>query len=238
MSVVTSGPPVSRPRLLRGRGFKAAAQWVGLEVAARWGLAVLLLSVGLGLLLADAVASTVGLLLLALFFRRKIRGEGASSASFGYRRSGGILAAGLLSGVALLAIASGAQEIDLRVFPGLAQDSEALLSSIVQGGPVAAGALLVVNGAFVPIVEEFAWRGYIQTTLTDALGVRGGIGATALLFAGKHMLVDLSFNRSVTLLLGGLALGMIRQWKGTTASTIAHIVLNLVATAMAVASAL
>ena len=233
----------------RGReGFKAAIQWTAIELGAAWGLgALLLISMGwdpstpselpASSIWALVVPLAASLLFLTSFFRRKIHHERLDFADLGYHRSLRTGVAGLTLGTFLILLVLGTEQIDLRLFPGLAKDTEELLRQIAQGGSVAAGALLVVNGGFAPIVEELVWRGYIQTKMTQAWGTWFGITATALLFAGKHMLVDASFNRTTTLLVGAVALGVVRQWRGTTASTVAHLLLNLVATAYGIAEA-
>ncbi|WP_129116232.1 CPBP family intramembrane glutamic endopeptidase [Halegenticoccus tardaugens] len=52
--------------------------------------------------------------------------------------------------------------------------------------------ILVVNGVVVPITEELAWRGVIQTALTDTYGTTIAIVVTATAFVLKHLFVDLS----------------------------------------------
>lgn len=92
---------------------------------------------------------------------------------------------------------------------------------------------LVGNGVVVPIAEELAWRGVIQTALTESYGHYVAIVVTALAFVGKHLVVDLAANpfRVVSLLVLAVTLCGLRARWGTASSTVAHIGMNLLATA-------
>lgn len=88
--------------------------------------------------------------------------------------------------------------------------------------------LIIANGVIVPITEELAWRGIIQTALTRSYGTYAAIGITALAFVLKHVLVDLSASlpRVTSLILLALILCSLRARYGTTSSTVAHLLMN------------
>jgi membrane protease YdiL (CAAX protease family) len=99
-------------------------------------------------------------------------------------------------------------------------------------------ALLIGNGVAAPLSEEFAWRGYVQTRIQTAWGAAPAVVVAAALFAAKHVVVDRSVLRIVTLVTGALALGVVRARYGTTASSLAHTILNLAGTAASIAIAI
>jgi membrane protease YdiL (CAAX protease family) len=103
---------------------------------------------------------------------------------------------------------------------GLADASTAVLVGFV-----------LANGVLVPIAEEVAWRGVVQTALTDAWGVWLGVSVTAVCFVAKHFLVDLAAPpvRVASLVVLAIVLGALRHRYGTGSSTIAHLAVNLVA---------
>lgn len=227
-------------------GLKAAGLWTVIEFVIR---GVLLLAIGIallasGILSKESVGSgaflgpaTVGTLALALvvlvlIFRRRIRREGLEwQIHLGYRFGRRELVAGVVCGALLLVLIQwGTSYADEFLFPGGSKIAEMLLKLFAEAGPVTAAAMLVVNGILAPVVEEFAWRGYIQYRLTQGWGVSMGLAATALLFAAKHVVVDLSLSRTTSLVVGGFALGLIRQRWGTGASTAAHVTLNFTGT--------
>jgi membrane protease YdiL (CAAX protease family) len=235
-------------------GLKAVGLWTATEFAIR---GVLLVAVGIallasGILSKESVGSgaflgpaTVGTLALALvvlvlIFGRRIRREGLEwQIHLGYRFGRRELVAGVVCGALLLVLIQwGASYVDEFLFPGGSRIAEMLLKIFAEAGPVTAAALLVVNGILAPVVEEFAWRGYIQYRLTQGWGASMGLAATALLFSAKHVVVDVSLSRTTSLVVGSFALGLIRQRWGTGASTAAHVTLNFTATLMFLLDAL
>lgn len=226
-------------------GLKAAAQWVGVEFGFRTlGGGILALSLSLPLVSGavfalDLVAVALTVLLLGLLFRRRIRREGLSWRALGYARlTRPVVVAGLAAGGLLLIIVGDVtQPVDLFLFPGGTKRGADLLRMLREAGILAAALLLPLNGVLGPVLEEFAWRGYVQTRLIEGLGVRNGLALTAVLFAAKHVVVDLSAFRLTSLLVFSFAVGLIRIRWGTTATTIAHVVLNLVATSFGIAEA-
>ena len=94
-------------------------------------------------------------------------------------------------------------------------------------------ALVAVNGFLTPIAEEVAWRGVVQTALTDAFGALAAIALTAVVFAAKHVIVDLGAPpmRLATLLFLAVAFGVLRHRYGTGSAMVAHVLANTTATA-------
>ncbi|MDR7523198.1 MAG: CPBP family intramembrane glutamic endopeptidase [Armatimonadota bacterium] len=185
--------------------------------------------------LVESIALWLAMLVLGAFFLRKARRQHLQPADLGYRISRVAVLIGLASGAAILGLVGAASEIDQRLF----DQSRALefRRSLSEAGLVNAVILIPANGVLTPIVEEFAWRGYIQRRLIVAWGAPGGILVTSLLFAGKHVVVDLWLGRTVVLILGSLALGVVGARWGTLASTVAHLSANLSATVLALREA-
>jgi membrane protease YdiL (CAAX protease family) len=87
--------------------------------------------------------------------------------------------------------------------------------------------IIFVNGLFVPVGEEFLWRGFVQPRLARAMSVPLAIGITALCFSLKHVLVDASFGRFLTITALGVIFGIVAQRKSWKASAALHIVINM-----------
>ena len=94
----------------------------------------------------------------------------------------------------------------------------------------------VGNAVFVPISEELAWRGVIQTALTESYGTYVAIVVTALAFVAKHLIVDLAVVpiRLGSLLVLAFVLCGLRARYGTASSTVAHLGMNMIATGLLV----
>ena len=90
--------------------------------------------------------------------------------------------------------------------------------------------LIFVNGLFVPIAEEYLWRGLVQVRLIRILPVPFAIGLTAVLFSLKHVLVDASLGRFLALIAFGVICGVVAQRNTWKRSAALHIVINTVAT--------
>lgn len=224
-------------------GLRAVLLWVAIEfgIAFLGGiLALLLRIVGIlprtpqlpgQLLHIEFPLRGLALLILAVVFYRRASDEELTWGELGYRWSRGVAIAGIVSATMYLALVQwGTGPLDQFLFHS--SRGQELLRMITEAGPLAAGMLLLFNGLGGPLVEEFAWRGYIQTKLTQGWGVGWGLVVTALLFTGKHMIVDFSIGRTTTLLVGALVLGLVRHRWGTTASTITHLVANFAATTL------
>lgn len=228
-------------------GLKAAGLWTLVEFAIRNGLLavaggglVLLLGrrptdpelepfVGIGV----AVPLLLALLALAAIFRRQTIRERLGPDDLGYRFGWGRVLAGLASGALLFLTAWAASYVDQALFPDWAARAELLIRLMARAGPAVTAIMLVANGVLAPLVEECAWRGYIQYRLTRAWGAWAGLVAPAVLFAAKHVVVDVSFGRTTSLLVGSFGLGLIRHRWGTVASTAAHLTVNLFVTSYA-----
>ena len=92
--------------------------------------------------------------------------------------------------------------------------------------------LIFVNGVFVPIAEEYLWRGIAQARFLRILPSPLAIGITSILFSFKHVLVDAAWGRFLTLAAFGVICGIIAKQKGWQSSAALHIFMNTIATVM------
>ena len=92
--------------------------------------------------------------------------------------------------------------------------------------------LILVNGLFVPIAEEYLWRGLIQVHLISILPIPLSIGLTAVLFSLKHVLVDASLGRFLALIAFGVICGVVAQRNSWRRSAALHMVVNTIATVL------
>jgi len=90
--------------------------------------------------------------------------------------------------------------------------------------------LILVNGLFVPIAEEYLWRGQVQVCLSRVVPIPIGIGLTAALFSLKHVLVDASLGRFLALIAFGVICGVVAQRASWRRSAALHVVANTIAT--------
>ncbi len=90
--------------------------------------------------------------------------------------------------------------------------------------------LILVNGLFVPIAEEYLWRGLVQVRLSRVLPIPLAIGLTAVLFSLKHVLVDASLGRFLALIAFGAICGLVAQRDSWRRSATLHMVVNTVVT--------
>jgi membrane protease YdiL (CAAX protease family) len=228
--------------LARRRALTAVALWVGAEFCVRTLIPVVVLDTlypsravevpTVALALAMVVPMLVVLLILGGTFDRRRRAHGLSLGDMGYRFAWPPAAAGAACGALLCLAAALLVQIDMRVF-GLRDDGWGL-AALVEAGAWVAPLFLLGNAVLAPVVEEFAWRGYVQTLLMTVWRNPTAIMVTGLLFAGKHLVVDLSLVRTTVLIVLSIALGVIRAHLGTLASTTAHFVLNLAASLLVV----
>lgn len=91
-------------------------------------------------------------------------------------------------------------------------------------------ALIGVNGLFVPIAEEYLWRGVVQVRLRHIFPAPLAIGMTAVLFSLKHALVDASLGRLLALSAFGAICGSVAQRHHWQRSAALHLVVNTVTT--------
>lgn len=139
-------------------------------------------------------------------------------------------ASALVWGFVLGTLALGAifplEWVDARLFgpqPPFAVGKDALTLALIVG----------INGLWVPVFEELAWRGRLQNSLQHFHGAGWALGGGAVLFSLKHALVDASPGRLVTLLGVGVLLGFAYQRGGLRAAVVAHVVLNTAAGVLA-----
>jgi len=92
--------------------------------------------------------------------------------------------------------------------------------------------LILVNGLFVPIAEEYLWRGLVQVRLTRIFPIPFAIGLTAVLFSLKHVFVDASLGRFLTLIAFGVICGVVAQRNSWRRSAALHMVVNTILTVM------
>lgn len=92
--------------------------------------------------------------------------------------------------------------------------------------------LLLVNGIFVPLVEEWLWRGLIQPRFVERLGLASGLLLTAFLFSLKHVIVDASLGRFLTLTGFGVVVGIIAHRKGWESAALTHTLVNIISTVL------
>jgi len=102
--------------------------------------------------------------------------------------------------------------------------------------PLKAISLVVVNGLFVPVAEEFLWRGIVQPRFARVFALPVAIGITATLFSLKHVLVDGSFGRFLMAIGFGVICGLLSYRKGWTASAALHAVINTISSIAALAT--
>lgn len=96
--------------------------------------------------------------------------------------------------------------------------------------------LLLVNGIFVPLVEEWLWRGLIQPRLIGQLGLGFGLSLTAVLFSLKHAIVDASLGRLLLLTGFGIVVGIVAYRKGWESAALTHALANTISTALVLIS--
>jgi len=231
-SQTTKSFPVSPDRRLPIFAAAAIALWVLVEFALRRGLAPLLaepLGTGLG---ADMASVAIGFPLIAVGIAWAGIHVGISPSDWEYKLSLRSVGAGLVGWLAYLVLYVGAVAVYTSVLGSQSSITPTALG--VGDAPVwAAALLLVINGVVVPITEELAWRGVIQTALMDAYGTSIAIVVTATAFVLKHLVVDMAAPplRVTSLVILALILSGLRARYGTTSSTVAHLAANGIATA-------
>ncbi len=128
---------------------------------------------------------------------------------------------------------------NVKLMPWLTSSYRDQAELLVNQAPLLKGsAFIIVNGFFVPIAEEFIWRGIIQERLLRILPAPAAIGITAVLFSFKHVLVDDSFGRFLFIIAFGVICGMVAYRKSWRASASLHLFTNTVATILALIAGL
>lgn len=224
--------PASSDRSLPALAAGAIALWVVLEVALRRGLGPRLadlLGTGLG---ADAVILALAFPVIAAAVAWWGRRVGVAPSDWTYDVSVRSVGAGLAGAAAFFAVYVGVAAVYTTVL-GL-QPSLGAGALGVADAPTWALALFVLgNGVVVPISEELAWRGVVQTALTESYGTHLAVVVTAVAFVAKHLVVDLAapLFRVTSLAMLAFVFGGLRARYGTASSTVAHLLVNGVTTA-------
>lgn len=99
---------------------------------------------------------------------------------------------------------------------------------------------IVITCIGAPVIEEFFFRGMVQTRLIGQYGAITGIGITSVLFGAAHVIRwqgPLTIVYALGIAAGGVVLGAVRYLPGRLGTSImAHMFFNLQATiAIAVA---
>ena len=118
--------------------------------------------------------------------------------------------------------------IELPMFVSSYRDSTVWLAKLAPILKVVS--LILVNGLFVPIAEEYLWRGLVQVRLIRILPAPFAIGLTAILFSLKHAFVDASLGRFLALIAFGAICGVVAQHDSWRRSAALHIVVNTIVT--------
>jgi membrane protease YdiL (CAAX protease family) len=118
--------------------------------------------------------------------------------------------------------------VELPLFVSFYRNPTVLLANLAPALKVVS--LIFVNGLFVPIAEEYLWRGLIQVRLIHLFPVPLAIGLTAILFSLKHTLVDASLGRFLTLIAFGAICGVVAQRTSWRRSAALHMVTNTILT--------
>jgi membrane protease YdiL (CAAX protease family) len=214
-------------------GLYGALIWLSIETTVRaagsLGLGRVLDNVVAGDMLAVMVGMPLAAWVIALYGQHR----GVRPRDWGYTWSPARLAVGVAGGLLILALMWGTALVDEVLWGGTGVLPPAMVEGLRAGAWVSL-LMLAVNGLIVPASEELAWRGVIQTAFGRAWGPLVGLLLTAIVFALKHVVVDGSVARVTTLLMIGLVVGAVRFRWGTGASTIAHMVANLGATALVI----
>lgn len=223
--------------------FAAAAilTWIVVEIGLRRGAVRILADVVGNARGADVILLAVGFPLLAYGIAQWGMRRGIDPSEWDYDVS--LRSVGLaLAGVVVYYVAIVTFTVGYTQIVGTPQSAaaNAALAESVGGTLWIAAMLFLANGIIVPITEELAWRGVIQTALMDSYGTYVGGVLTAVAFVGKHLIVDggASVFRLVSLVVLGFIFCGLRARYGTASSTIAHLVVNSIATASVVFVAL
>lgn len=232
-----SASAAERQRLIRA-GLWTAGLWVLIEFSVRDLMLIATVGVALhsgnrlqpgALMVLSFGLLWPAMLILGLVFLRRIQREGLSWAALGYRSWRSAILPGLIGAIVLLGLSFVEDSMTHKLF-GTELDDRFTEMTKAAGLRPRIFLLLPANGVLAPMVEELAWRGYIQTRLIRGWGPSTGIAVTAALFALKHVIVDFSFHRIISLVPGGLLLGVVGYRCGTSASTVLHVLANFTAT--------
>ena len=178
------------------------------------------------------VAIDVGLVGTAWLITKRY-GTGSLTDDLGLRFSRHDAAGGLATGVSARALAVAAAIVVLALTGGDI-DNTSIQFDIFEDND-AALYLATLNAVFVaPFVEEIFFRGMLQRTLIQWIGVPAGIAAQATLFTLPHIQFDATGSENATLLaavvVAGVVFGIAYQMTGRLGtSIIGHSLFNLIA---------
>lgn len=223
------------PRLALG----VVVGWIAFELLLRRGVVSVASSFVSGFA-ADWTILLVGVPAMTAVLSAVALRMGHDAGVWGYQWTLRATAAGLVGVVIAVVLSVVTVQIDAALF-GLAETGAAVsdaMTEAIRGAPLLAVVFLLGNGVAVPIAEEQVWRGIVQTEFVASWGAAAGILLTAVLFALKHAVVDLSIARLTTLVGLGLVLGLLRHRYGTVSSAVTHIGMNLYSTATIVVIAI
>jgi membrane protease YdiL (CAAX protease family) len=122
-------------------------------------------------------------------------------------------------------------KVELPMFTSSYQNSAVWFAG--SASALKAVSLILVNGLFIPVAEEYLWRGQIQMRLVRVISPPFAIGLTAILFSLKHVLVDASMGRFLTLIAFGVICGTVARRSSWRSSAALHVSINTVSTVMA-----
>lgn len=219
------------PRASLGLAGGIVIGWIGLELLLRWGVVSVLAPTFVSGYAVDWTILLVGFPGMAVVLSLIALRVGQDSDVWGYEWSRRAIAVGLLGVIIAIVFQAVTAQIDAALF-GLETTAETNgnpMFETLRGIPLLAVVLLLGNGVAVPIAEEQVWRGIIQTEFVASWGAVVGILLTAVLFALKHVVIDLSLSRVTTLIVLGLVLGVVRHRYRTVSSIITHLGMNLYA---------
>ena len=198
--------------------------------------AVLLLLV-LPDLVAQASSRVLGLAwseLFTILLPALVAAAGSNLRPVAYLRAGRPrplpVALGALLGLAGFVAANGVMALWVMVLPPRFLEWFPDVGRIFEGPPLGRAAIVAIAALLAPACEEAAFRGYLQRTLLRAARPVAAIGATALLFAVRH----LDPVRFPALALLGALFGWL-AWRGGSLwpAVAAHAVNNAAAVATA-----
>ncbi|RRJ33570.1 CPBP family intramembrane glutamic endopeptidase [Halocatena pleomorpha] len=220
--------------------FGVVIAWIALELLLRRGVvSVVASTIGFGFT-ADWIILLIGFPAMAAVLSAVALRAGHDVRLWEYEWSFRAVVAGLVGVVIALIIMAITSQIDATLF-GLGETSVTVgdaVGKVLRRTPLLAVVFLLGNGVAVPIAEEQVWRAVVQSELVAGWGAVAGILLTAILFALKHVVVDLSIARLTTLLALGLVFGVLRHRYGTVSSVLTHIGVNVFSTASIVLLAL
>lgn len=160
------------------------------------------------------------------------RRAGGTLADLGFRRpTGGEIKLGVGIGLLGLFTAGRVAALLQSFFPDDGPGSHVFLAKSPSGSLIFVSVVIMCVGA--PIVEELYFRGVVQSVLMRSLGTTPAIVAQAMLFAGAHFQVWMTFNQAAvkcgTIFVLGLFLGWLRTKTGRLgAGMIAHATNNAI----------